>query len=119
MRHDIPADIEKTQAPPTPFGLREREIADKQYLADRLEDRCCEAARPMTHTELLGELFRYHPPTEEQLPKYAAINQAAKNFAEIVLANCPRGADFSRVIHLIQDARMTANRSIALNGLSL
>jgi hypothetical protein len=80
---------------------------------------CGQTQRLMTDAEILSELFRYHQPNESTLPKYAAINQAAKNFAEIVLQNCPRSADRSRVIGLIQDARMTANRSVALNGLSL
>jgi hypothetical protein len=73
----------------------------------------------MTDAQILAELFRYHPPTVENLPKFAAINQAAKNFAEIVLQNCPPSADRSAVIRLIRDARMTANASVALNGLSL
>lgn len=73
----------------------------------------------MTDAEVLAELFRYHPPTAETLPKYAAINQAAKNFAEVILQNCRPGADRSEAIRCIQNARMTANRAIALNGLSL
>jgi hypothetical protein len=50
---------------------------------------------------------------------FAAINQAAKNFAEVVLQNCLRGADRAKAIEMIQDARMVANRSIAVNGLSI
>jgi hypothetical protein len=73
----------------------------------------------MIDSEILAELFRYHPPTPETLPKFAAINQAAKNFAEIVLQTCPYGADRSAAIRLIRDARMTANAAVALNGLSI
>jgi hypothetical protein len=73
----------------------------------------------MDDSEILAELFKYHPPNFETLPKYASINQAAKNFAEVVLQNCPRSADRSAAIRLIRDARMTANAAIALNGLSL
>ena len=73
----------------------------------------------MSDSEIVAEFFKYHPPTGETLPKFAAINQAAKNFAEIVLANCPPSGDRSAAIRLIRDARMTANASIALNGLSL
>jgi hypothetical protein len=111
-------DQEKTQAAPD-ASLRER--IEKNFHRER------EAANPagglagrsFSHKEILAELFSYHPPTPETLPKYSAINQAAKNFAEVVMQNCPPSRDFSRVIELIQDARMTANRSIALNGLSL
>jgi hypothetical protein len=78
-----------------------------------------EASRPMSAAEILADLFSYHPPTPERLPKFAAINQAAKNFAEIVLQNCPAGPDRTAAFRLIQDARMVANRAVALNGLSL
>ncbi len=77
------------------------------------------ANRAMSDSEILAELFKYHPPNGETLPKYAAINQAAKNFAEVILQNCPNSADRSAAIRLIRDARMTANASVALNGLSL
>lgn len=77
------------------------------------------APRCMTDSEILAELFKYHPPTADTLPKFAAINQAAKNFAEIVLQNCPSSADRSAAIRSIRDARMTANAAVALNGLSL
>jgi hypothetical protein len=73
----------------------------------------------MNDSEIVAEFFKYHAPNETTVPKYAAINQAAKNFAEVILANCPRGADRSAAIRLIRDARMTANASVALNGLSL
>lgn len=73
----------------------------------------------MSDAEILAALFSYHPPTSETLPKYAAINQAAKNFAEVVLQNCPRCSDRSTVIELIRTARMTANAAVALGGLSL
>lgn len=104
------ADVEKTQGiiPQELRRARDREPAD-----------CGTAVRPMTSEEVLAELFRYHPPTEATLPKFAAINQAAKNFAEVVLQNCPPSADRSAAIRLIRDARMTANAAVALNGLSL
>jgi hypothetical protein len=114
MRTDIPGcDVEKTQAPPTVFGL-EQEIRDKQAAYQN----ACERA-PMGEREVLAELFSYHPPTRETLPKFQAINQAAKNFAEIVLQNCPPGSDRSGALQCIRTARMVANAAIALNGLSL
>jgi len=39
----------------------------------------------MSDEAILAELFRYHAPNEITVPKYAAVNQAAKNFAEVVL----------------------------------
>lgn len=104
------ADVEKTQAP-----IDEREYVLKQ----RIDNDCCQAARALTSEEIVARMFSYHPPNSETIPKYAAINQAAKNFAEVVLQNCPRGADLSATIRLIREARMTANAAIALDGLSL
>jgi hypothetical protein len=109
------ADCEKTQAPLDDCRL-------KQAMDRERASRCdapMECARPMSRDEIVAEFFKYHAPNDFTIPKYAAINQAAKNFAEVVLANCPRGADMSAAIRLIRDARMTANAAIALDGLSL
>jgi hypothetical protein len=113
-------DTEKTQAQPSnPFDegfLRRAKDAENRRLADC---RTTAPQRAMTSEEIVAEFFKYHAPNDFTIPKYAAINQAAKNFAEVVLANCPRGADLAAAIRLIRDARMTANAAIALNGLSL
>ncbi len=45
---------------------------------------------------------------------YGAINEAAKNFERVVLEQCPASADRTFACRQIRDARMTANRSIAL-----
>jgi len=110
------ADCEKTQAPEDPRGFEIREKR-RAYEAVEVGGGC--NARPMSSAEILAELFRYHPPTPETLPKFAAINQAAKNFAEVILQNCPPSADRSDAIRKIREARMTADAAIALNGLSL
>jgi len=107
------ADVEKTQAP-TDWRLQEQEVQLKQAY-----EACGTAARPMTRQEILDKLFSYHAPTPTTIAKYAAINQAAKNFAEVVSQNCPNGADLSAAIRLIREARMTANAAVALDGLSL
>jgi hypothetical protein len=105
------ADCEKTQAP-----IDEREFRLKQ---DVFQNQCCTPRRPMSSEEVVAEFFKYHAPNETTVPKYAAINQAAKNFAEVILANCPPGSDRTGAINCIRMARMTANAAIALNGLSL
>lgn len=122
MRTHPGYDQEKTQGieadeSRVPFDVQQkmREEREKFYAA-RNE---CQAARPMSEAEILAELFSYHPPRVDTLPKFAAINQAAKNFAEIILQNCPPSSDRSDAIRKIRDARMTANAAIALNGLSL
>lgn len=100
------ADVEKTQVP-----MNERDF--------KLSQGYGEAARPMTDDEIVGEFFKYHAPNESTIPKHAAINQAAKNFAEIIMANCPRGGDRTLAILQIRAARMMANAAVALNGLTL
>ena len=105
------ADVEKTQGPIDDFRLKQRQ--------ERYADSGTQTCRPMSREEIVAEFFKYHPPNDVTIPKYAAINQAAKNFAEVVLANCPSGADQAAAIRLIRDARMTANAAISLDGLSL
>jgi len=103
------ADVEKTQAP---IGLDELK-RDRDYGQ-------CATNRPYpSPEEIVAEFFKYHAPNDVTISKYAAINQAAKNFAEVVLANCPSGSDRVAAINAIRAARMTANAAIALNGLSL
>lgn len=108
------ADLEKTQPPPTDdYRLKQ---ARDQY-ADR-GTQASTSCEPSSE-QIVAEFFKYHTPNDFTIPKYAAINQAAKKFAEVVLQNCPSGADRSAAIRLIRDARMTANAAVALNGLSL
>lgn len=115
-RDFLNADTEKTQ------GVLAGDFRAKMRAAQEAQNRyadCCETARPTSDEEIVAQFFSYHAPNELTVPKYAAINQAAKNFAEVVLANCPRGADRSAAIRQIREARITANAAIALNGLSL
>lgn len=74
--------------------------------------------REMTPEERVETIFTYHAPTPEQTPKYTAIRDAAKSFALVLLANTPRSADQSAALRLVREAVMTANASVALNGLS-
>lgn len=115
------ADVEKTQAP--------RADKDLDYqLKQRLDAQRCDAmstspggqlGRAMTDEEIVAEFFKYHAPTEFTIPKFAAINQAAKNLAEVIMSNCPRGWDRRDAINAVRQARMIANAAIALEGLSL
>lgn len=63
----------------------------------------------------LEHVYGYHAPTAEQIVQYRAINEAAKAFERVVLENCPASADQTFACRQIRDARMTANRSIALH----
>ena len=64
----------------------------------------------------INHVFKYHAPTADQLPRYEAIREAAKEFARVVEANTIPCADQSAALRHIRDAVMTANASIALGG---
>ena len=63
----------------------------------------------------LDHAYGYHAPTQEQILQYQALNEAAKQFERAVLEQCPPSADRTFACRQIRDARMTANRSIALH----
>jgi hypothetical protein len=62
-------------------------------------------------------IFTYHPPNEEQKIRYQNIREAAKIFAKVVYENTPSSPDQSVALRKIREAVMTANASIALNGM--
>lgn len=64
--------------------------------------------------EDIENLFMYHAPTEEQIPKYKAINDAAKAYAQVILANAPVCADRTSAFRKLRDSRMWANAAVAL-----
>lgn len=118
-------DQEKTQAP---MGddyrakqIFDRDRAERGSQCDRIETASTagQLGRAYSDAEILAQVFSYHPPTPHTLLKFQAINQAAKNFAEVILQNCPRGTDRAQAIELIRVARMMANAAVALNGVSV
>lgn len=62
----------------------------------------------------LDNIFSYHAPTPEQLPKYDALRAAAKEFARAIIEKTPASADQSAAIRHVREAVMTANAAIAL-----
>ena len=66
--------------------------------------------------EVIDDIFSYHRPSEDQLPKYEAIREGARQFARILVANTPGSADQSVAIRQLRELVMTANASIALGG---
>ncbi len=65
---------------------------------------------------MVDHAFSYHKPEGDQSNRYVAIREAGKAFAEVLLSVCPSSADRTAALRQIQDAVMTANRSIALGG---
>lgn len=70
---------------------------------------------PITKANL-DNWFQYHSPSPEQLPKYLAIREAGRAFAEVIVANTPPSADQTAAVRKVREAVMTANQSIACGG---
>jgi hypothetical protein len=64
----------------------------------------------------LDTVFKYHPPDADQIPKYQAVRDAARYFAEVITVNVPPCADRTVALRKIREAVMTANAAIALKG---
>lgn len=79
---------------------------------------CDNEQQKQSRKDIIEELFSYHPATLDQKPRYEAIRAAAKDFAYIIVANTTTGADQSAAIRKLRECVMTANASIALNGLN-
>lgn len=59
------------------------------------------------------DLFHYHRPTAETIPKYDAINVAALELAKVILKNVPDCAFRSSALTQLTLTRMLANAAIA------
>jgi hypothetical protein len=64
----------------------------------------------------LEHVFKYHAPSPRQQQSYSLIRTAAMNFAAVIVAMTPAGADQEAAIRKVREAVMTANASIALGG---
>lgn len=71
---------------------------------------------PDTDQAKIDNVFSYHSPATEQIPKYEALRASAKAFAECVIEHCPSSADRTAALRKIREAVMTANASVALDG---
>ena len=97
-------------------AYRDTDRAQCAQESTKAQAQCGQAYSP---DHVLRELFTYHSPRPDQLPKYEAVRTAAKYFVEIVLQNTPYSADQQAAIRKIREAVMTANAAIALDGLNL
>ncbi|MGA9772338.1 MAG: hypothetical protein WBV94_25115 [Blastocatellia bacterium] len=69
-----------------------------------------------TTRKSLDHSFTYHAPTDDQVKRLQAINDASKALAEAILLNAPESADRTTAIRLVREARMWANASVVLEG---
>lgn len=72
---------------------------------------------PLTDEQLerLENSFTYHPPAEDQIPRYQEIRRRAKEFAKFLMMTCPPSRELSLALTALEDCVMRANRAIALN----
>jgi hypothetical protein len=61
------------------------------------------------------ELNAYHCPAGKE-QNFAKVREAAVNFMETLVEECPTCADRTRALQCIREARMWANSAIALDG---
>lgn len=61
-------------------------------------------------------VFSHHAATPEKLKSYEAIHEAAKTFAQVILAKVPDSDDRDEVLHLLREASMLACSAISLDG---
>jgi hypothetical protein len=66
--------------------------------------------------ERIDDVFTYHPPEHDQIPRYENIREGAKAFAEILIQNTYPGADQHAAMRLLRECCFTANASVALRG---
>lgn len=71
---------------------------------------------PYNTEKWVEEVFTWHTPTENQIPKYEKLREGAKTFATLLISVTPAGPDQSAALRHIREAVMTANAAIALDG---
>ena len=64
---------------------------------------------------MLGDIFSYHSPKNDQAERYGKIRNAAKAFAYVIDELVPNSADKSAAIRKLRECVMTANAAIAIN----
>lgn len=101
---------------------KERETADC-YIGHKapspVNTDCCNSAGTAAQydpTAFLNDLFSYHSPRPDQLPKYQAIRSAAKHLAEVIVTNTRSCGDQERAITLLRQTVHMANAAVALEG---
>lgn len=67
----------------------------------------------------IEHLFTYHRPSEDQIPRYTAIREHAKQLALVILEHTPPSADQTAAIRLLRECVMTANAAIACDPVSV
>ncbi len=65
--------------------------------------------------KVLAEIFTYHAPQNNQLPRYQELRSAALYLAQMIERHCPPSREKSLAITHLQQGIMFANASIAIH----
>lgn len=57
--------------------------------------------------------FTYHPPKEDQIPRFQAIREAALDFANLLETLCPDSRELSLALTALDQVVWSANAAIA------
>lgn len=96
--------------------MKIREELNASYIPDINQENAAMPEDSRFTEAVLDEIFSYQRPEPEDLPKFTAIRDAAKEFAKVLVANTPASPDQTVAIRKIREVVMTANASIALKG---
>lgn len=64
----------------------------------------------------LDNWFTYHQPSADDTKRYQRLRDAARAFADVIVAETPPSADQTAAIRKVREAVMTANAAIACGG---
>lgn len=70
---------------------------------------------PKPTTELIEDLFTFHPVKEGQADKYVAIRTKAKELAYLINDTQPDSAEKTLALRALHQCTMHANSGIAIN----
>lgn len=62
----------------------------------------------------IDEKFALHEPQAADAGRYAAINEAARNFAQVVFENTPRSHEADNAMRAVQEAVLWAREAVLL-----
>ena len=63
----------------------------------------------------INNIFTYHAPKGDQLERYEAIRELAKQFAHLINSSTPESREKSLALTNLQQTVMWANAAIAIN----
>ncbi len=71
--------------------------------------------QPVTLSQRIDSDFTYHPPKGDQVERYAAIRDAARQFAHLLADLSPASREQSLALTNLEQSVMWANAAIARN----